>query len=135
MADYYCDNGFAHYFHFRNMSPPIKQMRLKLSTLNSRVLGLFDMLPDSNYKNLVDNLHASINVVVQQLKHKVYVMLEGVLRKGDSGFLDMHKQEEVKGDNNIREAMGTIKALNLWQKVKMKLLQLLLSMILNPFIF
>ena len=29
--DFYCDNIFAHYFHFRNMPPPMKHVRLKLS--------------------------------------------------------------------------------------------------------
>ena len=36
-------------------------------------------------------------------------MLEGVCIKGGRGFWDMWKQEEVKGDDNIREAMGAIK--------------------------
>ena len=55
-ADYYCDNGFACSFHFRNMLPPINHVRLKLSTLHSRVLGLFDAFIDINHKCWVDNM-------------------------------------------------------------------------------
>ena len=36
-------------------------------------------------------------------------MLEGAFRKVGRCFPSMCKQEEVKGDDKIREAMGTIK--------------------------
>ena len=36
-------------------------------------------------------------------------MAEGAWRKGGRSFPDMRKQEEVKEDYNIREAMKTIK--------------------------
>ena len=50
MADYCCDNGFTCSFHFRSMPPPINHVRLKLSALWSRALGLFDTFPDGDFK-------------------------------------------------------------------------------------
>ena len=78
MDDYYCHNFFACSFHFRKMSPPIKCMRLNLSTLNSRVLVLFDTLPNINHKWWVENMHDSVKFVVQSLKCKAHAMLGGV---------------------------------------------------------
>ena len=66
-------------------------MRLKLSTLNSIVLVSFDAFPDINHKYWVDNLHASIKFVVQSLKHKSHVMLEGAFIKVSRGVLDVYK--------------------------------------------
>ena len=63
MANCYCDNGFTNSFHFRKMIHLINCTRLKLSTLHSRVLGLFHAFPDINYKHWVDNLHAFVNFV------------------------------------------------------------------------
>ena len=78
---------FSCSFHFRNMSALENHMRLKLSTFHNRVLDLFDAFSDSNHKYWVDNLYTSVKFVVQSLKHKVYVMLEGEFIKGSSGFL------------------------------------------------
>ena len=44
MVDCWCDDGFTCSFHFKNMPAPIKYLRLKLSPLYGRVLGLFDTL-------------------------------------------------------------------------------------------
>ena len=68
MADCHCDNGFSHSFHFIKMLPPEKDMRLKLSNLKSRELGLLDTSTDSNHKFWVDNLKTSMNFVVKLLK-------------------------------------------------------------------
>ena len=59
------------------MLAPKNHLRLKLSTLCSRALGLFDELTDSNCRYWVDNLHMSANYLVHFLKHKAHVMIEG----------------------------------------------------------
>ena len=74
--DDYCDNGFACCFHFISIPPTIKHMKLKLSTLHSRVLDLFDAFPRNNYKHWVFNLHTFVNFAVQSLKHEVHVVLK-----------------------------------------------------------
>ena len=76
MADCYFDNSVSCSFNFRNMPPPIKCVRLKLSILCSRVLGLFDALSNSNYKFWVDNMHSSANFLVQSLNYKAHAMVE-----------------------------------------------------------
>ena len=113
MADCWCDNGFAYSFYFRNMPPPQKYLRLKLSALHSRVLGLFDTLPHCHYKCWVDNLCTSVNFLIHSLKHKAHVMVEGVCRSGGRGFPDVAKQEEVRGEANLRSVVGTVKAAEL----------------------
>ena len=113
MADCWCDNGFTHSFHFRNVPPPKKHLRLKLSALNSRVLGLFDTLPDKNYKCWVDNLCTSVNFIIHALKHKAHVMIEGACRCGGRGFPEIAKQREVTGEANLRESIGTVKVAEL----------------------
>ena len=113
MADCYCDNGFTCSFLFRNAHSSINHMRLKLRVFHSRVLGLFDELTDSKYKCQTDNLHASVNCVVQSLKHKVHTMLEGSCRTCGRGFPDMCKQKDAKVDDNIREALGNIEVTEL----------------------
>ena len=44
----------------------------------------------------------SVNFVSQSLKHKVHAMIKGMCRKGNNGFPHVFKQEEVKGEENIR---------------------------------
>ena len=61
MANFHCEDGFAWSFHFRNMLPPMKHVRLKLITLNSRVSVLFETLPDVGHKSWVDNMRTSVN--------------------------------------------------------------------------
>ena len=95
------------------MPPTMKRMILKLRDLHSRVLCLFDVLPDSDHEFWVDNMHASMNFVAKSLNHKAHVMLEGACRKGGRSFLDMCKRDEVKGVKNIREVMRTIKVTEL----------------------
>ena len=73
--------------------------------MRSTVLGLFDAFTDSDCKFWVDNLHAPVNFVVQSLNHKLHAIVEGVCRKGGLDFPDVCKQENVKGDDNIREAI------------------------------
>ena len=57
MADCCCKNGFMHSFYFRNMPAPIKCLRLKLSPLCIRVLGLLIALSHSNCRYWADNFH------------------------------------------------------------------------------
>ena len=50
IADCHCDNGFACSFHFRNMPPPTKHVRLTLISLHSRLVDLFNALNGINHK-------------------------------------------------------------------------------------
>ena len=84
------------------MPPPKKYLLLKLSVLYSRVLGLFDTLPDKNCKYWVDNLYTSINFIIHVLKHKAHIMIEGVCRCGGRRFPKIAKQREVTGEANLR---------------------------------
>ena len=66
MADYYCDNIFALSFYFRSI-PLQKNMRLKLKTLHSRMLGLLRALPYGDHIVWVNNLMVSFNFAAQSL--------------------------------------------------------------------
>ena len=47
------------------------------------------------------------------LKHKSHVMIEGISQSGKYGFLDIVKQEEVRGDANLRNIIDIIKVAEL----------------------
>ena len=113
MADCWCNNGFANSFYFRNMSPFKKHLRLKMYTLHSRVLSIFDALPDRNYKCWVEKLCTSVNFIIHALKHEDHVMVEEACRSGGRDFPDAAKQEEVRGEDDLRIAVGTVKAAEL----------------------
>ena len=96
MDDCYFYNGFTNSFYFRHMPPLIKNVRLNLSALRSRVTCLLHTFPDNNHKCWVDNMCAFVNFTSQSLKHKAREILEGACRKDGRGFPEMLKQEEVK---------------------------------------
>ena len=75
-------------FNFMKMPTPIEHLRLKLSLLHSRVLGLFHTLPHQNCRFWVDNLFISMNFLVHALKHKLHMMVEGVRRSRVRDFLE-----------------------------------------------
>ena len=58
-------------------------------------------------------MRTSVKFIVHALKYKAHVMIEGVCRKSRRGFPDMTKQEEVKGDDNLRRVVGIVKAAEL----------------------
>ena len=90
-----------------------KYLQLKLSALHSRVLGLFNTLPDSNYWYWIDNLHNSLNFIIYSLKYKAHIIVEGIYQSGGRSFLDIAKQEEVRGEENIRSDVSTTKVAEL----------------------
>ena len=74
---------------------------------------MFDTLPDRNYKCWVETLHTSLNFIVHALNHEDHVMVEGVCRKGGRGFPEIAKHEEVRGEDNLRIAVRTVKAVGM----------------------
>ena len=113
IADYWHNNSFTYSFYFRNMPPPQKYLHLKLSTLHSRVLGLFDTLLNKSCKCWVNNLYTLVNFLIHVLKHKAHVMIEEVCCSSYRGFPKVVKQEEVRGDENLCRVVGTVKAAEL----------------------
>ena len=68
-----------------------------------------ELIVISNYGLVI----CAVNFAVQSLKQKSNAILEGACRKAGRGFPYMCKQEEVKGDDNIREAIWVIKVAKL----------------------
>ena len=90
------------------MLSPQKYLHLKLFTAHSRVLGLFDTSPHSNYKYCIDNLCTSVNFLTNALKHEAYIMIEKACHSGSCSFSNIAEQEEIRGDKNLHRVVGAV---------------------------
>jgi len=77
-----CENGFIFQFYFRNHPAPLKYLKKKLLSLHSRVMALFDTLPDRNYICAMDNLYNSATFCRKEYSHDKRLMVHEVAGKG-----------------------------------------------------
>ena len=50
-----------------------------------------------------------MNFILNILEYKVHAIIEVISREGRKGFLDLIEKKEVKGANNFRKVVRTIK--------------------------
>ena len=66
----------------RNDRAPRKYLKQGLSTLHSRVMGLFDSIEDDHHQRAMDNLYNSAVFCKVAYNHKKKVLCHGVTRMG-----------------------------------------------------
>ena len=86
--------------YFHNHPSPPNYIKMKLSPLHSRVMALFDSLPDKNHVFGMDNLYNSATFFRKSYTLDNRVMVHGVVSKDIQGIPDVVKQEEVRNRKN-----------------------------------
>jgi len=58
-------------------------------------------------------LYTLVDFLIHILKHKTYIMVEGLCYSGGRGFPEIAKQDEVRGIDNLRWVVSTVKVAEL----------------------
>ena len=112
LVDALCADGYTYTFFFRNQRAPQSWIEKGLSPLHSRVMSLFQQLPENvnNYKCGMDNLFMSAKfakIAMNDSGRKV--MIHDVCRQ-NRGIPKSIMQEKVTTKQDVLKNKGTVKA-------------------------
>jgi hypothetical protein len=92
------------------MPAPKKYIDMKLSSLHSHVLFMFNQLKEKYCTFGLDNLYISARFVQEAFFSKSAVMVHGVASKSGRGLPRYVIQEEIKNAKEAEKVRGTTKA-------------------------
>ena len=93
-CDAICDTGYTWTFFFRNQPAPQKWRCVGYSPLNSRILGMFNLLENKHHNCWFDNLYLSAKFAKASYKHDNKVHISGPMQKSGRGLPKCVVQEE-----------------------------------------
>ena len=112
LVDALCADGYCYSFYFRNQKAPDKWLKKELSPLHSRVMALFEQLPQntSNYQCRMDNLFMSVKFAkFAKCAAPISVMIHGVTRPSGRGVPKCIEQNLVTKKDELEKVRGTLK--------------------------
>ena len=106
------DDAYTYAFYFRNEPSGEKYIRMGMCPLYSRLLYMWEHLPDSGHHCNMDNLYASVSLAragYSPPRPAGPVLIHGVIRKSGRGVLPSVIQDDLTGKKAAEMAMGTVK--------------------------